>query len=331
MSPDYQTTERDKAIEDFKQRITVYETQYETIDERLDKHLSFIKIYNQGEKYLVNRIQGHVHSRAVYFLMNIHVLPRTIYLTRPGETDRNVAGKIGGGGDLTENGQRYLLALSSFMENQPTENLRVWTSLSSHTVQTAAAISDAIPREHWKALNELDAGYIAENMTYEEMRKQFPEEFTKRTTDKYRYRYPAGESYSDVVARLEPVIMELERQENVLVVCDQAVSRCLLAYFMDIESDDLPYLNIPLHTVIKLTPIAYGCRIENIPLGPDAVDTYVPRPGAVQQLSSLERTMRRRQASECTEPACCGSMRHRHQHQHLLNPAQQPQSQAVLS
>jgi len=25
---------------------------------------------------------GHIQSRAVYFLMNIHVLPKTIYLTR---------------------------------------------------------------------------------------------------------------------------------------------------------------------------------------------------------------------------------------------------------
>lgn len=40
-------------------------------------------------------------------------------------------------------------------------------------------------------------------------------------------------SYEDLVQRLEPVIMELERQENVLVVCHQAVMRCLLAYFLD--------------------------------------------------------------------------------------------------
>lgn len=37
----------------------------------------------------------------------------------------------------------------------------------------------------------------------------------------------------DLVQRLEPVIMELERQENVLlVICHQAVMRCLLAYFL---------------------------------------------------------------------------------------------------
>lgn len=37
-----------------------------------------------------------------------------------------------------------------------------------------------------------------------------------------RYDHDAGgESYRDVVVRLEPVIMELERQENVLVVGHQ--------------------------------------------------------------------------------------------------------------
>ena len=42
------------------------------------------------------------------------------------------------------------------------------------------------------------------------------------------------QSYEDLVMRLEPVIMELERQGDVLVVCHQAVARCLLAYFLDI-------------------------------------------------------------------------------------------------
>ena len=42
-----------------------------------------------------------------------------------------------------------------------------------------------------------------------------------------------SQSYEDLVQRLEPVIMELERQENVLVICHQAVMRCLLAYFLD--------------------------------------------------------------------------------------------------
>jgi len=40
----------------------------------------------------------------------------------------------------------------------------------------------------------------------------------------------------DVVSRLEPVMMELERQQNVLVVAHQAVARCLLAYFLNYDT-----------------------------------------------------------------------------------------------
>jgi len=43
--------------------------------------------------------------------------------------------------------------------------------------------------------------------------------------------------------RIEPVIMELERQEDVLVVCHQAVARCLLAYFLDISQGTLAVSN----------------------------------------------------------------------------------------
>lgn len=52
------------------------------------------------------------------------------------------------------------------------------------------------------------------------------------------------QSYEDLVQRLEPVIMELERQENVLVVCHQAVMRCLLAYFLDKSAGEGLFLEL---------------------------------------------------------------------------------------
>ena len=76
----------------------------------------------------------------------------------------------------------------------------------------------------WKALNEIDAG-ACDGMTYADIRNKFYEEFLKRDEDKYSYRYPRGESYEDLVARLEPVIMELERQDSVVLVAHQAVIR----------------------------------------------------------------------------------------------------------
>jgi 6-phosphofructo-2-kinase/fructose-2,6-biphosphatase 2 len=72
--------------------------------------------------------------------------------------------------------------------------------------------------------------------------------------------------------------MELERQSNVLVVSHQAVLRCILAYFDNKNRAELPYLNVPLHTVIKLTPKAYSCQIEMFKFKIDAVDTYRAKP-----------------------------------------------------
>ncbi|CAF4943444.1 unnamed protein product, partial [Rotaria magnacalcarata] len=37
--------------------------------------------------------------------MNIHVLPRTIYLTRHGESEKNVQQRIGGNAPLSEAGK----------------------------------------------------------------------------------------------------------------------------------------------------------------------------------------------------------------------------------
>jgi hypothetical protein len=38
------------------------------------------------------------------------------------------------------------------------------------------------------------------------------------------------------------------------------------AYFHHLPQVDLPYVKIPLHTVIKLTPKAYGCDEERFVL-----------------------------------------------------------------
>lgn len=53
-------------------------------------------------------------------------------------------------------------------------------------------------------------------------------EYEKRLLDKLTYRYPGvgGESYLDVIERIRPVLIELERQrKSVVIVCHIAVLR----------------------------------------------------------------------------------------------------------
>lgn len=47
-------------------------------------------------------------------------------------------------------------------------------------------------------------------------------------------RYPRGESYQDIVSRLEPVLVELMRQKDpILIVSHQATLRVLVSYLRD--------------------------------------------------------------------------------------------------
>ncbi|PWA29451.1 hypothetical protein CCH79_00017098 [Gambusia affinis] len=316
-SPDYVDCDKEEAVADFLKRIECYKMTYVPLDDSKERSLSYIKIFNVGSRYLVNRVQDHIQSRIVYYLMNIHVAPRSIYLSRHGESELNLVGRIGGDSGLSHRGAKFAAALGAYMCGQSISNLKVWTSHMKRTIQTAEALR--VQYEQWKALNEIDAG-VCEEMTYEEIQENYPEEFALRDQDKYRYRYPKGEvslresqndsqpdsnenvdhwcvqpcksdldqSYEDLVQRLEPVIMELERQENVLVICHQAVMRCLLAYFLDKSASELPYLKCPLHTVLKLTPVAYGpsplpllllrCKVESVFLNIEAVNTHRDRP-----------------------------------------------------
>ncbi|XP_056445058.1 6-phosphofructo-2-kinase/fructose-2,6-bisphosphatase 3 isoform X1 [Gadus chalcogrammus] len=279
--PDYQDCNKNDAMLDFQKRIECYKAAYQPLDpDRYDRELSFIQVIDVGRRFLVNRVRDHIQSKIVYYLMNIHVQPRAIYLCRHGESLGNLQGRLGGDTALSPRGRKFATALAGFVEQQKPRNLKVWSSQLCRSIQTAEDLGT--PYEQWKALNDIDAG-LCEDLTYDEMKERFPEEFALRDEDKYYYRYPSGESYQDLVQRVEPVIMEMERQENVLVICHQAVMRCLLAYFLDKSAEEMPYLKCPLHTVLKLTPVAYGCKVESIFLNVEAVNTHRDRPEEVRR------------------------------------------------
>lgn len=276
-SPDYLNRDSDFATQDFLKRISYYEQTYETMDSKTDSDLTFIKLVNVNLQIVLNRIESYLESRIVYYVMNLHIKPRSIWLSRHGESNYNLTGQIGGDADLSERGWRYAkklpeLVLKSLGEENQHTNLTVWTSTLNRTQQTALFLPYQ-KKLQWKALDELDAGEC-DGMTYEEIEQKFPEDFKARDDNKYEYRYRGGESYRDIVIRLEPIIMELERQENILIITHQAVLRCLYAYFMNVPQEESPWMSIPLHTLIKLEPRAYLTLVSRIKADIPAVSTY---------------------------------------------------------
>ncbi|KAK3938880.1 6-phosphofructo-2-kinase-domain-containing protein [Diplogelasinospora grovesii] len=275
-SPDYAGQDPEEAAQDFRNRIRNYEKVYKTINADGDEdQLTYLKIMNVGRQVIINRIQDYLQSRIVYYLMNLHIRPRSVWLSRHGESMLNLEGRIGGDSELSHRGEEYArklpdLVLESVGSDRP---LTVWTSTLQRTIMTARHLPLHYNQLQWKALDELDAG-LCDGMTYQEISDLYPEDFKARDEDKYNYRYRGGESYRDVVIRLEPIIMELERSEDILIISHQAVIRCIYAYFMQKSQEDSPWVPVPLHTLLKLTPRAYGTEVQTYKANIKAVSTW---------------------------------------------------------
>ncbi|VEU23679.1 DEKNAAC104951 [Brettanomyces naardenensis] len=272
-SPDYADKSAEFTVADLEKKINFYSEFYEPMDVEHEGDYTFIKLLNLSSDLLINRIQSYLQSRIVFYIVNLHVKPRYIWLSRHGESQYNLEGKIGGDADLSERGWKYARKLKDMVNEYipNNENLQVWTSTLTRTQQTGSFLP--YPKKTWKALDELDAG-SCDGLTYDEIAEQFPGDFKARDDNKFEYRYPGGESYRDVITRLEPIIMELENQENVLVITHQAVLRCIYAYFMNVHQEDSPWMSIPLHTLIKLDIRAYDTIVTRIKADIPAVSTY---------------------------------------------------------
>lgn len=134
-------------------------------------------------------------------------------------------------------------------------SLEIWTSQLRRAIQTAELSERLlnIKALRWSSLNEIHAG-VCEDLTYDEVKAKYPLIHYFRSSNKYTFRYPEGESYQDLVARLEPVIMELENAERiVVVVAHQAVLRCLLAYFGSTSAESSISVKVPHRTVWRCT------------------------------------------------------------------------------
>lgn len=99
-------------------------------------------------------------------------------------------------------------------------NVIVFTSLQPRAVQTAAPLAGRVRDViQTNALNMLDVG-LCHGMPMDEIRQLMPDEFARWMRDPLRERIPGGESYADLVDRLDPLVIELERisQSPVLVI-----------------------------------------------------------------------------------------------------------------
>jgi 6-phosphofructo-2-kinase / fructose-2,6-biphosphatase 2 len=147
------------AVTDFLARIKHYKSIYQPLSEEEEGDIPFIRLVDVGRLLVANRINGFLNSRIMFFLSNLHITARPIWLSRHGESEYNVQGRIGGDSLLSPRGVAYSHKLAAFMGKvypKETSELVVWTSCLKRTQMTAGPIGRDIVQ--WKALDEIDAG-----------------------------------------------------------------------------------------------------------------------------------------------------------------------------
>ncbi|CAO3668877.1 unnamed protein product [Umbelopsis vinacea] len=181
--------------------------------------------------------------------------------------------------DQNEGGVPLSKSLSACSEKteQSHGNFVIWTSMLQRAVQTVETFNPAeYDIKHIRFLNEIYSG-LREGMSYAEIQRLYPEEFAARQANKLYYRYPGmgGESYTDVIHRLQSMIIELERMtQSCLIVTHRVVMRILLGYLLDWTHDEMPHMDVPIHSVYELRPKPYGTELKKWQYDEETDDFY---------------------------------------------------------
>lgn len=71
------------------------------------------------------------------------------------------------------------------------------------------------------------------------------------------------QSYHDLAVRLEPIILELEREENdLLIIAHESVLRVLYGYLMACNAADIPFLEFPRDEIIEVYRALKSCLVQ---------------------------------------------------------------------
>jgi len=276
-SPDFQGMPPDEALVDIKSRIARYEEVYETVR---DEEGAYMKLFNLSSKVMANYCFGRMSRSLLPYLMSIHIGTRPIWLVRAGAGCSATRCPDSGSDRLSRlsvQGQHFAQELAIFVKaraeqywenvGKPMEPTQVFTSTMPRAVGSVCYAT--VLREQTSALNPIDKGQIgrgwwdvechADTPPWEEVGKRHPEFWGNFAKDPLRHRFPGGESYMDVVSRLETLLVEVEMcTRPVLIVSHITVLQLLLAYFNGTPVEDAWRLPFPKNAVVEMTPTLGG-------------------------------------------------------------------------
>ncbi|KAK5628569.1 hypothetical protein RRF57_004284 [Xylaria bambusicola] len=275
--PDYLGKDPEASLADFRLRVVHYEKAYEPLGTHRGEAGALMT--DAGRKMNTHLIRGYILSQIVEYLHNFNLARRQIWLSCNGESLDDREGRIGRYSDLSDRGHLYAAALASFIEDQrqswhaeaatghnpEPSQFCVWTSTWPQAVQTGRLFaSETYDQTHTKMLDDMNAGVMT-GLTFDEISKRYPDEFAARKRDKLNYRWPGlgGEGYVDLIVRLRPLIVELERTtDHLILITHRPVLRILITYFLGIQRESIGEVQMPRDTIFCFDIEPYGISLR---------------------------------------------------------------------
>lgn len=143
----------------------------------------------------------------------------------------------------------------------------VWTAPRKRTYDTAKYfLEKGIAVRQRFQLQQLHPGVVAD-LTEEEIKAQYPKEYSEYIKDKYHYRFPRAESYHDLAVRMEPLLLEIERMcGDVLIIGHESTLKVLYGYLMACTCEELPSLEFPRDEIVEISFSPFQNKAERLPL-----------------------------------------------------------------
>ncbi|MGE6552525.1 phosphoserine phosphatase 1 [Bacillus mycoides] len=187
-----------------------------------------------------------------------HEMKTTVYVTRHGETEWNVAGRMQGrkNSALTENGMIQAKQLGERMKDLPLH--AIYSSPSERTLHTAELIKGErdLPIIEDERFYEINMG-IWEGQTIADLEMQYPEEVHLFWNEPHLFQSTSGENFAAVHKRvIEGIhfLLEKHKGENILIVTHAAAAKLLVGHFAGFEIEHVweePFMHSASLSVIE--------------------------------------------------------------------------------
>ncbi|KAL3915870.1 MAG: hypothetical protein SGILL_005442 [Bacillariaceae sp.] len=141
--------------------------------------------------------------------------------------------------------------------------IKIFSSTMPRASETVRWDEFDFPVTELSTLNPLDKGdFVGKEL--DEIRTTNPSWYSRLEKKPFTTRFPGGESYKDLIRRLESVVVDLEQQViPTLVVSHVSVLQMLIAYFRRSPVEEAMQIEVPLHSVIKFSPARGGGWTES--------------------------------------------------------------------